>query len=595
MTQSPQLGAEGVLQVSVFSGDQVVPQTVQLISVAISRTINMIPTAQIVVADGDLEDGFLVSDADLFKPGAVVKITAGYVGDEETVFEGIVVKHGIDIAGDNGSQLLVECQDKAVCMTVGRNNANYVDQSDSTIISKLISASGLLGDVQGTDCVHEGLVQHYCSDWDFMLTRADANGLLVVVTDGKISVKPPQTESAPTLKVAYGADLIAFHADLDARTQWASAQGFAWDMKTQAVMEGDVAAPPDLTAQGNINGAALAQVLSVGAYRLQSRAPVSKPELTAWAKSAQVKAGLARVRGKMRFQGSAKAVVGGLIEIDGVGTRFNGKVIVSSVKHEIADGAWTTEVTFGMSPEWHTARANVMAPPASGLLPGVEGLQIGVVSKLDGDPEGENRVLVRVPLLGEKAAGVWARLTTQYGSSGTGVFFVPEIGDEVVLGYFDNAPSHPVIIGTLQGSKRPPPYPMEAANKIKAIVTRSKSRIEFNDEDKVITVTTPGNNKIVLSDKDRSIQLFDQNGNKVALTPSGISLESAKDIRINAKGIIAIEAVGKIDIMSKADLISSGLNVKCDAQVSFVAKGQASAELSASGETVVKGAMVMIN
>jgi Rhs element Vgr protein len=593
MTDSPQLGAEGVVRVSIFSNGQRIPETVELLSLTVDRAINRIPTAQIIVQDGDIaSEQFEVSDASIFIPGAIVKINAGYGSEEETIFEGLVVKHSISLAGENKSQLLVECQDKAVRMTVGRNNANFVNESDGAIIKKLIASNGVQADVPSTSITHKAMVQHYCSDWDFMLARAEANGLLVLVSDGKVIVKPPQTDGAPTLKCTYGADLIEFHADLDARTQWASAQAYAWDMKTQAVVGSAEAKPPSLHAQGNLKSADLAKVLDMSSKRLQSAAPVSEPELTAWAKAAQIKAGLTRVRGRMKFQGSAKAIVGGLIEVSGVGERFSGKVFVSAVRHEIAEGNWFAEVTFGMSPEWHAGRPDVVAPPASGLLPGVNGLQIGVVAQPHDDPEGENRVLVTVPLLGTE---LWARLTTQYASNGTGILFAPEIGDEVVLGYFDNNPTYPVIIGSLHSSKRPPPYASDAANHIKAIVTRSKSKIEFNDEDKVITLTTPGNNKIILNDKDQSIQLFDQNGNKVEMTPSGVSLDSPKNIRINANGSIAIEAVGKIDITSKADVINSGLNVKCDAQVSFVAKGNASAELSASGTTAVKGAMVMIN
>ena len=40
---------------------------------------------------------------------------------------------------------------------------------------------------------------------------------------------------------------------------------------------------------------------------------------------------------------------------------------------------------------------------------------------------------------------------------------------------------------------------------------------------------------------------------------------------------------------------TAGLNVNCEAQVGFVAKGTATAEVSAAGQTTVKGAMVMIN
>jgi len=596
MPPSPASDSEGIVRVTVFSDGQPLADTVALISVSVSRAINAVPAAQIVVQDGDMADQrFEVSDGAVFRPGAAIKIMAGYGDVEETVFQGIVVKQGIKITGNNDSRLWVECQDKCVRMTLGRKNANHLGQPDSAVIGQLIAAHGLSADVQATALLRQSLVQYDCSDWDFMLTRADANGLLVVATDGKLSVKPPQVSGTPTLKVAYGSDLIEFHADVDARTQCAEAQGFSWDMKTQAVLQGDAAAPARLNAQGNLGGADLAAAAGLGACRLQSPAALSKAELDAWAQAQQVKAGLARVRGRMKFQGSAKAVVGELITVEGVGERFSGNVFVSAVRHEIADGNWFTEAQFGMSPQWFAERSDVTAPAASGLLPGATGLQIGVVTRLDGDPEGESRVQVTVPVLGAANPGVWARLGAPHGSDGFGLFFVPEVGDEVVLGYFNNDPSHPVIIGSLYSSKRPPPYPMDAANPVKAIVTRGRSKIEFNDDGHRITVTTPGDNKIVLSDQDKSIVLTDQNGNRVALTASGITLDSPKDIVLSAKGKITLDAVADIDLVSKADVTSAGLHVSCEAQVGFVAKGAASAELSATGQTVVKGAIVMIN
>jgi hypothetical protein len=53
--------------------------------------------------------------------------------------------------------------------------------------------------------------------------------------------------------------------------------------------------------------------------------------------------------------------------------------------------------------------------------------------------------------------------------------------------------------------------------------------------------------------------------------------------------------VGAITLDSKADVKASGMNVQCEAKVGFTGKGNATAELSASGQTTVKGAMVMIN
>jgi uncharacterized protein involved in type VI secretion and phage assembly len=248
-----------------------------------------------------------------------------------------------------------------------------------------------------------------------------------------------------------------------------------------------------------------------------------------------------------------------------------------------------------VSPSWFTEQHDVMAPAAAGLLPGIGGLHVGKVTKLDEDPDGQQRVQVSIPVLGSAAQPVWARLLQFYASNAFGAFFVPELADEVVLGFFDNDPTHPVILGSLYSSNRAPPYALAAENNTKAIVTRCKSKIEFDEQNKVITLMTPGKNKVVLSDQDQSIVLLDQNNNRAELNPGGITLDSPKDIKVKANGTITLDAVGAINISSQADVKSTGLNVLCEGQVGFTGKGSATAELSASGETVVRGAMVMIN
>jgi Rhs element Vgr protein len=387
---------------------------------------------------------------------------------------------------------------------------------------------------------------------------------------------------------------MEFQAEMDARTQLASVTGTAWDLKNQKIVQ-EKGTEPSLNKQGNIPTRELAKVIDLESYNIQSAAPIVKTSMKSWTNAQLMKSGLARIRGRMKFQGSAKARPATWIELKRVGKRFNGDVIVTSVFHNISDGNWISEVEFGFAPGWFTEKTDIVAPPAAGFLPGVEGLQIGVVKKLDEDPEGQYKIQVSVPVLHAEKEGVWARLASFYGSDSIGAFFVPEIEDEVVLGYFNNDPCHPVILGSLYSSNRKAPYELTRENNTKAIVTRSKLKLEFEEDKKIITVETPGGNKIVISDDDKSILLQDQNSNKIKLGTDGISLDSPKDITIKAKGKITIDAVGEIGISSKADVNIEGLNVNARANVGFVGKGSATAELSAAGNTTVKGAMVMIN
>ncbi|RUL79025.1 type VI secretion system tip protein VgrG [Dyella choica] len=595
MADSPNANTDGPVRVSVIAGGAALT-TLPVVAVTVRRAINRISWAEIVLADGDMPTGqFKLSDAATFAPGVELTINAGYGNSEAPLFTGIVVRHSVKIEGNGSSRLVIECRDAAAKMTIGRSNANYLQQKDSDIISSLIGNHGLSADVASTSTQYDELVQFYCSDWDFMLARADANGLLVNVDAGKVSVKAPKTSGSAVLSTTWGIDLMSFEADIDARTQYTAVQAVSWDPKQQAVVQGSSASPVSLNAQGNLSGATLAQVASPATYILQTGATQPMATLTDWAKAAQQKAALARIRGRMRFRGNASAVPDSLIEAKGVGARFSGSVYVSTVEHNLSNGSWTTEVEFGLRPFWHVEREDVTAPLNGGLLPGVSGLQIGVVLKLDGDPEGEQRIQVNVPVLQAQTQGVWARLLQFYASNAFGAFFLPEVGDEVLLAYLNGDPSHPVVLGSLYSSSRKPPYTLEAQNNTKAIVTRCLHKIEFNEQDKIITVITPGKNQVVLDDKNQSITVQDQHNNSIKLSSAGIALNSQSDIKLTAQGGVTITANAAININAQAELKATGLNVTCEAQVGFTGKGSATAELSAAGQTTVKGAMVMIN
>ena len=593
---SPSNSSGDVVAFTITLDGESLSDTVQVVSIETNHSTNRIPSAVITVLDGDMTNAtFPVADEGNFKPGTVVVISAGYGTNVGPIYSGVVVRHSVKISGDNHARLVIECRDKALAMTVGRKNANHIDKTDSQIISALIAGyAGLSAAVDSTAIAYKELVQYYVCDWDYMMARAEVNGLLVMVDAGNVTVAAPAAGCAPVLTLTYGTDLIEFEAEMDAQSQVASVTATCWDPATLAVLE-QTAVPLALTVQGDTTAAALAAVLDAGDFGLQTAAPLDSAALTAWAKAQQTKAALARIRGRMLFQGSALAKPGVLMRLAGVGAHFNGDVIASNVIHRIEKGNWTTEVEFGMPQYWFSDEQRPQASKASGWSADIAGLHIGVVMKLDADPEGQYKIQVSMPLMKVATVGVWARLSTFYGSGGFGAFVIPEVGDEVILGFFNNDPSCPVILGSLYSSKHVPPYELTAENSFKALVTRGKLKVEFDDDKKVISFITPGNNKVVISDDAKSILLQDQNNNKVELSPSGILLDSPKDITIKANGKVSISAVQNVEVTANTDVMVSGMNINHSANIGFVAKGTATAELSAAGQTIVKGALVMIN
>ena len=596
MAASPLANSTGVLSFTISCDGTALPDIVQVVAIETNHSTNRIPTATITVMDGDMPNAtFPVSDGGNFKPGAVVVISAGYDSTLVPIFTGIVIKHAVKINGDNYASLIIECRDKTLAMAVGRKNANYVDKTDNQIIAALIAKhSGLTSTIDSTSVTYKELVQYYVSDWDYMMARAEANGFLVTVDAGTVSVKAPIASGSAVLTLTYGMDMMEFQAELDARTQLSSVTGSSWDLATLAIVQ-QTATPVTLSGQGDTTSATLAGVLAAGDFALQTAAPLESAVLTAWTKAQQTKAALSRIRGRVQFQGSALAKPGVLLELAGVGAHFNGNVIASNVIHRLNEGNWVTEVEFGMPSYWFTEDHQLQAPEAAGWTAGINGLHIGLVLKLDADPEGQYKIQVSVPLMNAETVGVWARFASFYGSSSFGAFIIPEIGDEVVLGFFNNDPSCPVILGSLYSSKHVPPYELTADNNFKALVTRSKMKLEFDDDKKIITLITPGANKIVISDDGKSILLQDQNSNKVELSASGILLDSPMDITIKAGGKVAISATQNVEITAQADVKVTGLNINNNANVGFVAKGAATAELSASEQTTVKGAQVIID
>lgn len=596
MATSPTKDTPGDLFIKVFAdGTEVKAPLIQ--SAEVQTRVNRIPRARIVALGPQprkINDPGGVADS-VFKPGALIRIEAGYaLAATVPIFSGVVLKYGMRIGADNKVLLEIECRDRAVAMTLGRKSANYVKQKDSAIFATLASNHGLTAEAEATGTEYPELVQFNVSDWDFLLARAELNGMVVLAEGGKLTVKPPATSAAEVLTVTYGKDLMDFRAEIDAGTQLTAVDSYGWDPATQAMVTASAPAPT-LNTHGDLAGSDLAAVLNLASYRLQSTLPMDAQQLQTWAAGQQVKAVLSRLRGSITFQGHAAAKAGVMIELAKVGPRFNGKAYIGAVTHRLLNNQWRTEAEFGLPADSFSSGTALAAPLAAGMTAGVHGLQVGVVLQLDQDPEAMYKVKVSLPTMKASTDGVWARLAGLYASDGCGAFFLPEVGDEVVLGFFDSDPSHPVLLGSLYSSKRKPPYEFDAANNTKAIVTRTRMKLEFNEDKKIITITTPGLNKIVIDDDAKSILLQDQHGNQIEMNQAGIALDSPKDIRLTAKGKITLDAVGNIGLTSKADIKGAALNIEHAANVALSAKGGASAELSASGTTTVKGAMVLIN
>ncbi len=570
----------------------------RLVAIETWNRVNRVPRARLVFNDGDPATGeFSLSAADDFLPGRKVQVSAGYGSSAATIFSGVIVRQGLDIIRDSQSRLVVELADPALKMTLQRHNVVLKDKSDHDLIAQLISDNGLdAGRNEAPATAQEAIVQLHASDWDMLVTRAEANGLVVLVDGGKVEVVKPDTSGAAVLKAGYGDSILDLEVGLDARDQVAASgvTSRAWSYSTQAVTAGTLA-EPSVTTPGNVDYATLAKVFGLSSVSRQSAAMLSGATLDGWASAELLRARLAKVRGQVRVQGTSAAGLGKMIELVDLGPRFSGKAYVSGVQHSMAGNRWLTTVEFGLATgDFAQSAARIAAAPAAGLLPPAGGLQTGIVKQMAVDDVGDFRVLVTLPLLGSEN-GVWARLSGFYASNGFGTVFYPEIDDEVILAFMGDDPRSPVILGSVYSAKRAPALPPNKENDKKGIVTRSRIEMTFDDKDVIFEIKTPGGHSVTLNDKTGQVVIKDSNSNSVTLGKTDIVIDGGASIHLTAKGDITLKAGGNLDMQATANASLKAVQIKEEASAAYVAKGGGTAEFSSGGLLTVKGALVKIN
>lgn len=505
--------------------------------IIINKTFNKIAFAKLIFLDGSVADrDFVLSNDDQFKPGNEIEIQLGYYGETETVFEGIIIKHGIRIREEQDSILVIEAKDKAIKLTGARKSAYFINKTDKDIITSLAGES--IPDIEITSIKHKQLIQFESTNWDFILTRAEANSMLVLTDDGHLIIKKPATTEA-VVTATYGDNIFEFEAEMDARRHYKSIKGQSWDFTKQAT-ENSSDGTSSFTEPGNLSSDDLGEVLG-SEIKLSHIGHLTQDQLQSWADAYALRNQISKAIGRVNIQGDALVKPGTTITLDGVGERFNGDVFVTGVLHHY-DGEWKTDVQFGWQEDWFYKKPDVMECPASGLLPGVNGLQVGIVLSTDDTEDGgQYRVKVHVPTFTSGNEGMWARVATLDAGPERGVYFRPQVNDEVILGFLNDDPREPVILGYLHSKdKNKSPLPENTNGAEYGIVTKEKGKLIFDDTNKRITLsvkTSKGEMSVVLNNSSSALELKDDNNNSITMDPAGISINSGKTIVISGKQV----------------------------------------------------------
>ena len=200
----------------------------------------------------------------------------------------------------------------------------------------------------------------------------------------------------------------------------------------------------------------------------------------------------------------------------------------------------------------------------------IYGVAVGIVTN-NKDPEGMGRVKLKFPWRDVEDESYWARIATLMAGKGRGAFFLPEVGEEVLVAFDQGDIHHPYVLGGLwNGKDEPPEKNADGKNNIRIIKSRSGHEIIFNDnhEDKKeqIMILTKAGHQILLDDSagGEKIEIRDKTGNNTLTMDSvknSISISSQTKLSIKSQ-MIEIESGGMMTIKAGATLTLKGAIVK---------------------------------
>ncbi|MGB5356583.1 MAG: hypothetical protein WBN11_07795, partial [Eudoraea sp.] len=209
---------DGLIDFDVSINGAKLKDTVEVCELFVQQEVNRIAFATIEIVDvgeiGAVNEPFSNSEGTDFIPGNEVEIRLGYGRKREEVFKGIIISQRLMVK-QGRSRLVITCKDKAVKMTNGRFNAIFQDGKDSDAMKKIVGKYGLQLKMDNTTMVKSVLMQYNCSDWDFLVIRAELNNMAVLTENNSLNVKNIDFNDTASYEINAAQSVIDIDLSLD--------------------------------------------------------------------------------------------------------------------------------------------------------------------------------------------------------------------------------------------------------------------------------------------------------------------------------------------------------------------------------------------
>jgi len=570
-------------------------------TVRVERSLWMPSRCTIRLDDND----FALVDGSTFAIGKTLKVSIPDISGSVTeVFDGEITDLAVEQGIDRHHQLVIGAMDKGHRLAAATNLRSFTKKKYSDIVKTVAGGAGLGTDITATSAEIPYVVQT-TNDYAFLWEIARRVGFDWWIDAGKLVFKPSPSTAGPTLK--FGDTLEDFRVRYSGAVKGSKITVQGWDPATQKAVTGDDASTLTGTALPKIGsdakiateGRAKAKSSWAKEYKTGAFIATTTTEAKAVAQALAQQADATEVFARGTASSTPKLVPGKTVKIQNMGTKVSGSYYVTTVEHTWGESVAGVTTRFTAGNKAPVGLADLVTGGGGEPQWGSIGIVAGVVTNIE-DPDKIGRVKVKFPSLSESDESDWARVLSIGAGPATGIEWLPEVNDEVMVAFEQGDLRYPVVLGGVWSKKNKPPIATTAKTVVMhTMQTKAGHKIEMSDGDsdpKKFVAITCADKKTKINLAHDKIEI-EANSKPVTIKSGNASIEFDASGNVTIKGQkVTIEGKTGVDIKaSGGNVKAEGVGITMSAKAMFKAEGKAGANLETSAMAVVKGSMVKIN
>jgi len=501
-----------------------------------------------------------------------LKVEAQVADEAQSIalsFNGVVGKVELKNSIDGLNVVTVTGYSPTVLMDGAKKNAFYFDKTATDIIGSIVGNYPITrGKAESSSGAMKYCVQYRETDYDFILRLASNAGLFACYDGQEFQVCKAHSDEAVSFE--FPVTLGSFTLGLGTKAYEYNTVVYNYGQKKNYGQDSkSITQQASLSENSRLASDASKELYKDSGFTQQASLIEDAQSLDGVlsVKRAQAMGRMVVARGQ---SGKPTVVTGHSVKVDDMG-RMNGTYWVTRVTHvyQAGEGYYNT---------FECVPLDIACPQEKSARPAITNMQMAVVVD-NNDPDQLGRIKVQFPWI-ESDETPWIRLMTPHAGKDRGWVSLPEIGDEVLVGYEQGSPDLPIALGALYNTEDTPPADAVGdVNNVKMFITKSGNSIVFKDkegEEEVHLVTKDGKNKITMK----------VGGPTVIESEGAISIQAGGDVTISG-ATIKLDSKGEVEI-------KAGSNAKIQASANLDAK--AGGQLQIQGATVaVKGNVIQLN